>query len=160
MSSSAVERIERIKKLLSKGMSLYEIERELGLKPEELVRTLLSLKDAPRRVPKLDMYIYLHERGLTREEVMRVMRLSRGQYYSYRMKAIERRGYRFQRRTRLIELLEHLKEGNGVLSADQLSEKLGMKKPALYQLISRARKRGMVETCGKGDTYRVILSKA
>ncbi len=147
-----------IKELLSKGASLYEIEEELGVSPEELVRSLLLL-GGPRRIPKLDMFIYLHERGLGREEVMEIMNLTRDQYYSYRVKAIERRRYRFPRKkTRTEELLEHLKR-EGFLNVEDIARKFGIKKESVFQLISRARKKGLVETSGRGSTYRVFLKE-
>ena len=144
-----------IRELVARGASPYEVEKELGLSPAEVAKLLLSL-DGPRRIPKLDIYIYLHERGLKREEVMEVMGIDKETYYAYRTRAIKRRGYKFQRMSRTEELIHHLKSA-GSLGIDEIAKRLGLKRSSALQVISRARRKGFVETSGRGENYRVYL---
>lgn len=151
MSSSSMS--ERIRELLSKGASLYEIEREVGIEPKEVVKEVLRLGRIPRSITKLDMFIYLHERGASREEVMEAMGLTKEGYYGYRSKARSVRGYRFPRRkSRLEEAVEYLREG---LSVDEIAQRMGIKRYSVMHLISQARRRGLVKTRGKGRSYEV-----
>ena len=143
--------------MVARGASLYEMGRELEVSPEELVKVLLSAR-LPKRIPKLDMFVYLHERGFTREEVMKVLKLSKPQYYAYRVKARKWRSYYFPRRTKLKEMVEHLRR-EGCLSADELARRLGTSRTAVVQLVHRARKAGLVKTNGmKGDGYRICIA--
>lgn len=159
MSIEVVSKEGLLLELLRKGASLYEIEREMGLSPAEVVRSILSLGDeAPRKIPKVDMYIYLHERGLSREEVMEAMGIDKDKYYDFRVRAIERRGYRLPKKkvTRVQELIRYLREG---LDIDEIAERMGIERFSVLQIVSRAKREGLVETSGKGKTYRVFLTE-
>jgi len=133
--------MEDISSLLKRGRSLYEIERLTGMKPVSLVKFLILNKDRLcRGVPMVDMFVYLHERGCSREEVMEALGVNRRKYYELRTRALTVRGYSVPRQTKMIKFLSLLREG---MDVDEIARKMNMSRTLLLQLISRARRRGI-----------------
>ena len=159
MSSSSIR--GKILELLRRGKSLYEIERELGIEPKELAKEVLrfyKLRGKHKvKVTKMDVFIYLHERGASREEVVEVMGASKEWYYGMRNRVRMLRGYSFPRRkSRVDELVEYVRKE---LDVDEIAKRMGVSRATLMQIISRARKMGLVRTKGKGRNYRVYLAE-
>ncbi len=146
---------DSVENLIARGKSIYDIEKELGLTPEKTVRAVMSVKNMPRKISRVDILIYLHEKGFEREDIIKIMGITPDQYHAYRMGA-KKRNYVFKKKkTRREQLIECLR--NGINTIDGLMKAMNIPKYALFQIISRARKDGLIRTEGKGKSYRIFL---
>jgi len=149
--------VEKVSEMIKKGKSLYEMEKETGVSPVELVKFIRKHRKelGIRLVNRYDMFIYLHERGCSREDVMEAIGLDKNGYYDLRTKVSIRRGYKVKKKSRMKEFLELVDKG---LELNEVAKKMGVKREAVFQMISRARRKGYVET-KMNERYSVFLTQ-